>query len=47
VESAVLALAPTLVLAQSQVLAVAHDHVRDLHMGVTGTFDGEAVWLAP
>jgi ABC-type transport system substrate-binding protein len=47
VESAVLALAPTLVLAQSQVLAVAHDDVRDLDVGVTGTFDGEAVWLQP
>lgn len=46
-ESAVLALAPTLVLAQSQVLAVAHDRVRDLDVGVTGTFDGEAVWVAP
>ena len=45
-ESAVLALAPTLVLAQSQVLAVAHDDVHDLDVGVTGTFDGEAVWLA-
>jgi ABC-type transport system substrate-binding protein len=44
-ESAVLAMAPTLVLAQSQVLAVAHDDVHDLVVGVTGTFDGEAVWV--
>lgn len=47
VEAAVFAQAASLQLAQSQVLAVAHDHVHDLAIGVTGTFDGEAVWLEP
>lgn len=46
-EAAVLALAPALPLAQFRVLAVAHDDVHDLDVGVDGTFDGEAVWLEP
>ena len=46
-EAAVLAQAPTLPLAQFQVLAVANDRVNDLDLAVTGTFDGEAVWLTP
>lgn len=46
-ESAILAAAPGLTLAQFQVLSVASDRVHDLTLGVDGTFDGEAVWLSP
>lgn len=45
-EAAVLDLAAILPIAQFEVLAVAHDDVRDLDISVTGTFDSEAVWLA-
>jgi len=46
-EAAILALAPTLGIGQFQLLSVASDRVHDLDLGVTGTFDPEAVWLTP
>ena len=46
-EAAVLAQAAILPVAQFKVLAVGHEGVHDLEVAVTGTFDAEAVWLAP
>ncbi|MBA2282864.1 MAG: ABC transporter substrate-binding protein [Acidimicrobiia bacterium] len=46
-ESAILALAPVVPLAQFQILSVAGDAVHDLDLAINGTFDPDAVWLSP